>query len=902
MLFLFLLIIVTLSIIWILKRKFTRERFAFFIVGQAVSVITLIVIRLFSSNLFLKIISWFIGKEGLSKLAEPTPFEFFAGLIIIGGFLYFEYKIYLNWKEPVSLRQHKQESLKEKITILHFVKDVKALAVRDKELVIYQPEKHDIYETFDFESEKKETSWHIHAAELLRLVSKQYNIDVDNDWYSEESCFISRYGKNNQLLGILCTHESPNDDVINRFVDVIKRHRKEGESIYKLVVAVKNGSFKKNSKTIQDVHVEFRYEAELLDKLVDFTDYKAFINKLYEEKEIQQGYGVTIKDVYTEPSCTLRRNDSENETVESEVKDIEKYIYKWLEDRKEKKQLALMGEYGQGKSVLALRLTYKLINSSKKGRIPILIELRGKFPKQSSQLSLLSDFAKDHHIEPNALLKLHYAGRLLLIFEGFDEMELIGDHNILYNHFKNLWAFSTAGSKIIITGRTNFFANQSEQQAFLRSKKQLTDTYYSEEIYLNKFDIAKINKALRHAPDDIRQDIMKILDSSDKNSSFYDLMSRPSLLFLASVVWEERNLSDYKENINSAFVINEFLTHSYSRQHEKEIDAPLTVNERAYFMLGIAVGMVELNGYTNQINQSSLEILIKKLYDNFPDEVSQLKTPGTNKILPLKERFDKKYTEETISLDVRSCGILVRDLSTSDSFKFAHKSFMELLVSDFYVKRLLKQKVDKISLIIVNAISRSLNASKNFVKTHEVVKFIAEILANNIRVDKLQSEKQKAEYVFKFLFPVKWLRIRAKFFNNLIFRLAGDQRKFNVSYFGTGVFLAIMSSCLLIWLREFSSLEGIGVRIVIVYLFIFVWTPVLFFILRCRRFFRRISDRKSSFFDLSNLRLWFLVCRELKIPEKVMKRLMPQEMYKLYNRDIFADGSEEDTCGGAKKT
>jgi hypothetical protein len=851
---------------------------------------------LFSPNLILQIVSWLIGDKGLANLAAPNAFEFLAGLFIILVFLHFEYKIYLNWNEPVSLRQHNKDKLKEKTTIVNLISDAAAVAIRDKELVVYRPDEHDIYEDFDFK-EEKEICWNIQAAEILQLISKQYKINVKNDWYSEESCYISRYGKNNDLLGIYCTQNYPGEGEIDRFIEVVKKHKIGNESIYKLVIAVKNGKFEKKVTTIQDINVEFRFEKEMLDQLVDFSDYQAFIDEFYEKKEIMDGYGVAIRDLFTEPDCTLRKYNSKNEAEEVVITNIEKYINDWLKDRKERKHIAILGEYGQGKTVLALHLAYKLLKNPKRSRIPILIELRGKYPKQSDKLTLLSDFAKDYGIEPKALLKLHYAGRLLLIFEGFDEMEMVGDFSVLYNHFKSLWAFSTQGSKIIITGRTNFFTNIKEQQAFLISQKQLDSMHYTEEIYLNRFDKTKIERALRHAPDAIRFDIMSILEKEAEDSSFFDLMSRPSLLFLASIVWKDRNLSAYKENINSALVIKEFLLHSYSRQHEKDIDTPLTVRERAYFILGIAVGMVQKSGYTNQVSQSSLRSLIKKLSEDFPDEISELKSLSTKKILPLKERFDTKYAEETVFLDIRSCGILVRDLATSDSFKFAHKSFLELLVSDFLVIRLLKSRSDENSFIMANAVNRSLNLKKADIdRTHEITKFIAQLLANTLEFDQSYSYKKKAEAVFKMLNRHLFLPMRFNFFNNIVYSIGGNIKRVKMRrhvfiffrIWTTSVFLIFFLSFLFSMAEHEELLHQFIKRDLFMGTIIIgggIFAFFFFSIYSIGRFFWSIGKKESLQTDFCNIKLWFLVCKELKIPDKVMLELMPEGMFKMLNQN-----------------
>ena len=60
-------------------------------------------------------------------------------------------------------------------------------------------------------------------------------------------------------------------------------------------------------------------------------------------------------------------------------------------------EIALLGEYGQGKSTVSLMLSYHLMQQiqagSRSARIPILLELRGKSPRTLREDELLSTWA-----------------------------------------------------------------------------------------------------------------------------------------------------------------------------------------------------------------------------------------------------------------------------------------------------------------------------------------------------------------------------------------------------------------------------------------------------------------------------------------------------------------------------
>ena len=125
------------------------------------------------------------------------------------------------------------------------------------------------------------------------------------------------------------------------------------------------------------------------------------------------------------------------------------YIKNWLNEDSNK-HLAILGDYGQGKTVSSLKLTSDLINSNHE-RIPIFIQLRGKSPRNSTPIEILSYFASQYSIDPVALDILNRNGKLLLIFDGFDEMDYVGDENIRKLHFRSLWRLISPKSKLLIT-------------------------------------------------------------------------------------------------------------------------------------------------------------------------------------------------------------------------------------------------------------------------------------------------------------------------------------------------------------------------------------------------------------------------------------------------------------------
>jgi hypothetical protein len=332
-------------------------------------------------------------------------------------------------------------------------------------------------------------------------------------------------------VGVFCANHLPADAEIS---SAITFANSEVGQLTKLIVAVDGTGSRSESKSFP-VPVEFRFRSELLDSLVNFDAYRTDIKHRYEVAEIAEGYSLTLQDVYVPPAgYTLKDHHR------IEFPDIEEHTLSWTTETS-LRHIALLGEYGEGKSVLALRITYRMLfGTTPSARTPILIPLGGRSPRTHNKLSLLAEWAAQYSINPLALLTLHDAGRLLLIFDAFDEMDLVGEPALRFDHFRTLWAYSSdPGAKIMITGRPNFFLDELEREAALNIRSASAEVPYMYAVYLSRFTIGQIASALRNFPETVREEITTYLGSSHTPESFRDLISRPSTLFLAANIWQE---------------------------------------------------------------------------------------------------------------------------------------------------------------------------------------------------------------------------------------------------------------------------------------------------------------------------------------------------------------------------
>ncbi len=707
-------------VFWYLyRRRYTRERFAFRAFFAIVSLAaTFVAVLLAGGDMVETLVAWVCATFGWDppQHSQPTLSDKILALLAIATLMYYAVALHKNWKGAISVEEHERAEAGIDPSILNgtlvLVRHLRA----GKDLEIYEPDKRSQDQGVSI-TPTQVRAWHLRVAGLLQL-SSQYQIDVHTDWHNEEGVFVSRYGKHDHPLFVLCATRDPTEETLNNLIYSATWKLEEKP---RFVVAVQ-GDGERRTHRIGDHEVVLRYESELLDSMVNLDQYKQDIVARYEKHPVAKGYALAVSDVYM-PSHGFLRNASGEVPIES----VEELLLAWAEEDSWK-HIALLGEYGQGKSVLALRLTYELLQREG-SRIPILIPLRGRSPRNLNELELLAAWAAPYGINPQAIFTLHEAGRVLLIFDGFDEMDLVGEPSLRFDNFRRLWEFAKSrGSKLLITGRPNFFFDEREKETSLNVFES-GQRPYTQAVYLRPFTLKQTRGALRGFSASVRDGVLQFIESGDAPQTFVDLISRPSTLFLAANCWDELRARDEVEEINSAIVISRFIGHAYERQQVKYTDAFLSVLERHYFMVGIARRMLDETVHANSIMNSTLVSVVRDLFESFPGGLSKFEPAVEKKREPLQSRLkDGTKLLDTILTDVIACGILVHDLARPGSFQFAHKSFFEYLVA-FHAVHPMQIESDDQNVVICRAIRRKRVAPLN----PEMIRFAGEILASLVR-------------------------------------------------------------------------------------------------------------------------------------------------------------------------
>lgn len=142
----------------------------------------------------------------------------------------------------------------------------------------------------------------------------------------------------------------------------------------------------------------------------------------------------------------------------------------------------------------------------------------------------------------------------------------------------------------------------------------------------------------------------------------------------------------------------------------------------------------------NQISTERLSEIVGQLIDQVPDALRDFSTAGEEAHLPFGERIANRTRRiETVLTDVRTCGVLVEDVSRPGHFKFAHKVFYEYLVGVYVAYRTLaigspqklKRNLNKDGFdVIIQALIPALGISRLMgSSSHEITQFAGQLFA-----------------------------------------------------------------------------------------------------------------------------------------------------------------------------
>jgi hypothetical protein len=395
---------------------------------------------------------------------------------------------------------------------------------------------------------------------------------------------------------------------------------------------------------------------EKVSQLIDFTPYLKNRIGEYENGLPERPSEPPLSSYYVEPSAKLLREEK------SEILDLHRFVEEWINE-KDSYHLAMLGEYGTGKTFFCQRVTYDFasscISSPGSTRIPLLFNLRD-FTKTVNIESLIVGFLDRVCGVPNPRFQLfkamNDAGVFLLIFDGFDEMAVRVDADTLEVNMSEIERLvAHEKSRAIITTRTEYFISAEEQTRILQPRGQLLATRGVEymPVRIKPWDNEKIEEFLRKRVPQVpsaKKDWKYYRDQLENIPGLSDLARRPVLLDMIAKTLPQLIASGKPINRPNLYYI--YLIGELKRQK---------VAKRRTLLL------------PEETRLNIMQNLAAKFYEQdepaitFSEALEQIATS----IQPPRSEL------EAHTRDFLNCSFLIRE---GDEFRFSHRSIMEYLV------------------------------------------------------------------------------------------------------------------------------------------------------------------------------------------------------------------------------
>ncbi|RUT06462.1 hypothetical protein DSM106972_027190 [Dulcicalothrix desertica PCC 7102] len=399
---------------------------------------------------------------------------------------------------------------------------------------------------------------------------------------------------------------------------------------------------------------------ELLAQDADFSAYLEWLEAEIKRRQIDTKY-VPLAcskeeiDPVTGRQIAVSRYEKEDGWIDG-------YIDRWLDDPA-KEHISVLGEFGTGKTWFAFHYAWIALQRYKDAlnrgvelpRLPLIIPLRD-YAKAVSVESLFSEFFFRKHEIPlpgySAFEQLNRMGKLLLIFDGFDEMAARVDRQEMINNFWELARVVVPGAKVILTCRSEHFPEAKEGRALLNAELQASTALLTGET--PQFEVLELDKFND-------EQIKQVLLYQANSTTVEQVMNNPQLLDLARRPVMTELILEALPDIEAGKPVDMSRVYLYAvrRKIENDITQKRTFTtsaEKLYFLCELSWEMLSTD-------QMSLN------YRLFPDRIRRLFGAA------VQEEKDLDHWQ----FDMMGQTMLIRN--ADGDYTPAHRSLLEFFVA-----------------------------------------------------------------------------------------------------------------------------------------------------------------------------------------------------------------------------
>ncbi|ACU40232.1 eIF2A-related protein [Actinosynnema mirum] len=371
--------------------------------------------------------------------------------------------------------------------------------------------------------------------------------------------------------------------------------------------------------------------------------------------------------VYPEALYTAQRYRVVGRHSSGEVEpDLLARVLDWLGLRA-RQFVVVLGDFGRGKSFL-LRQLARALPEHLGGVTPLLVELRS-LQKAPTLNQLLANALVGQGVAVVDVDKLRYmiaSGRVALLFDGFDELELRVGYDNAADYLRTLLEVVGGEAKVVLTSRTQHF--RSAAQVLTALGDEVVATGASRVVELEDFTREQIVEFLTKRYGGDHERARARLRLLDEVQDLLGLSRNPRMLSFIAELEEDRlrEVQQRKGTISAADLYQElvdsWLLHEQARQQHRHGLPVLGKDERLRVCTDLATRLWSTGA--NAIQEDEL---------------------GVVAVAALTEVADLGYTQDQVAHAIGSGTLLVTGES---GFGFVHRSVMEWLVANEAARRL----------------------------------------------------------------------------------------------------------------------------------------------------------------------------------------------------------------------
>ncbi|NTW53251.1 MAG: NACHT domain-containing protein [Chlorobaculum sp.] len=416
-----------------------------------------------------------------------------------------------------------------------------------------------------------------------------------------------------------------------------------------MVVAAKDFSAAARSFAREQGMQALTYD-ELERGLFDFSPYLARIRQRYEASPIAA--------TYVDQLLKLEKKPDDNATP------MLPHALDWISGTGSRLWLVL-GDYGTGKSTLVERLAYELARrceTDPESPVPIAVNLRN-FPNAISLESLIREHLEAELravLNPEIVLHLLEAGRVVLLLDSFDEMGVAQAGRSVEEQFRQL-ARPTAsagrtarGNRMLITSRSHFFRDT-------RSARRAVEG--GDELFESDSPLGKAARAF-----DATIDTLPVFTKAQITDYLHKRLGTIEGDKAEQFIEETYGLSDIASTPQLLDMIVASLP-DLVKQGDKVTTAHLYLTYTNRWLNTVRLSQGEVNP---DHMRELLERMACELWSRPKNEIHYADLAA---LLRKEQMLSRTIDSERVDLEMRTAAFLIR--SADGYYRFSHKSFLE---------------------------------------------------------------------------------------------------------------------------------------------------------------------------------------------------------------------------------